>query len=220
MIQEYVDKHLKEKQDDRKPGGGKWKPHMLGRCYRAHYWTKHNEPPTNPPDQRALRIFQAGHLFHDFVQDLIPDKNTEVDVEDDLLRGRADIVTADTVWDIKSQHSRAFWYMKKDGYDTRQRKYNNWLQVMWYALRLGKEKAGICFISKDDLCMAEYIEYVNKWQDDIACELYYLACIDALDVLPKPSPRAYKDKYGKSKECQYCNYKDKCWKMQGKRGYK
>lgn len=207
MIQQKINEALLKEQEDRKSRvrSGKWKPSLLGRCYRAHYWARANEPESNPPNVRTLRVFAAGKLFHDFVQGFLPPTEVEVKVEDDNVMGYADVVGEETVYDIKSQHSKAFWYSKREGYDIKKEKYTNWLQVMLYAKMLGKKFGCLMFVSKDDLCIEEYLDVLDNWEDELARELDTLNGFWVEGKLPSAKPRAYN-----GKECQYCNYKTKC----------
>lgn len=206
-VQKLIDKHLLKEQEDRKDRvrSGKFSPSSFGRCFRLQYWNRMNESPTNPPNIRSLRVFKVGYLFHEFVQGFIPDKDTEVKIETDDIIGFADIVTEDTVIDIKSQHSRGFWYMNKDTFDINVDKYANILQVMTYAYLLKKPKGQLVFISKDDLCMNEYVFYLEKWQPEVEKELSTLREYWDKGELPPAEPRAYKGKEGK-----YCQFQDKC----------
>ena len=206
-MQNMINEALLKEQEERKDrkGSGKWKPSMLGRCYRAHYWARKGEQQTNPPDERTLRVFKVGHLFHDFVQGFIPDAQTEIEVADDDFYGFADVVGQDCVYDIKSQHSRAFWYMEKKGFDIAKEKYTNWLQVMLYCRLLKKPKGVLVFVSKDDLCIAEYADFLSKWDAELDKEINTLNGFWKSDKLPPAEARAYN-----GKECEYCNYKDKC----------
>ena len=124
---------------------GKFNPSLFGCCYRRQYWKRKGEVPSNPFDARTLRVFKAGKLFHDFVQNLLISKEIlnslenksraspakEVLVESEDVKGYADVVRDNEIVDIKSQHSKAFWYMSKfKGDDIKKEKYPNWLQVM------------------------------------------------------------------------------------------
>ena len=121
MIQKLINDKLLAEQNKRKDRvrSGMWSPSSFGRCYRLQYWNRKNEPQSNPPDERALRVFKVGHFFHDFVETIIKDQHpqaeTEVLVKKDDVLGFADIVLPDEVIDIKSQHSKSFWYMEKVG---------------------------------------------------------------------------------------------------------
>ena len=206
-IQGMIDDALKPKPRKR---SGKFSPSLFGRCYRAQIFNRKNEPVTNPPDSRVLRVFKAGNLFHDFVQQTLIDKFPElksevlIDVDDDVV-GYADLVNDIEVIDIKSQHSRAFHYMSKTK-DIGQDKKPNWLQVMYYAIALNKPAARLVFVSKDDLCIAEFHLKVDEyWKKEVSEELKILRMWWKKQELPPKNSRAYN-----GKECDYCNWKDKC----------
>lgn len=219
-IQTLIDEALKIEQGVPRKRSGKFSPSSFGKCYRAQVWNRADEPKTDEPEERVLRIFKAGKLFHDFVQGVIikenPDIKTEVIVSEDDVVGFADIVNENTVIDLKTVHSGAFHWMTKEG-DISESKKPNILQVMYYARMLGKKQATLCFISKDDLCLQEYTFILNdRWKGELDTELSMLR--QAWDdyqggVLPKDEPRAYKNKKtGKFSECQYCSWKTKCGK--------
>lgn len=215
MIQNLIDDKLAKKQQERatRERSGKFSPSSFGKCFRAQYWNRKNEPQTDLPDARTLRVFKAGELFHDFVQGLLPKHKCEVKVETEDICGYADIVTEEAVYDIKSQHSGAFWYMKKDGYDINKQKYPNILQVCCYAALLDKSEGRLVFISKDDLCIAEYTFPLYKWVDAVELEISNLKKFWEKGV-PPPEPRAYfNQKSGVYKECQYCSWRTKCKEM-------
>lgn len=209
-IQDLIDEQLEPK--EKRIRSGKWNPSKFGKCYRQQYWHRMDEPQTNPPDKRSMRVFKAGSLFHAFVQDLLIERGyqSEVLIETDDIKGFADLVGDDEVADIKSQHSKSFWYMTKTS-DIKSEKYDNWLQVMFYAIELGKKYARLVFISKDDLCIQEYREEVNDyWKKEVEKELTALRQFWSCGVLPEAKPRLYPQKDGSFKECQYCNWLDKC----------
>ncbi len=207
MIQKLLDDVLLKEQEERgkRQRSGCWSPSSFGKCYRAQIWNRRNEPVTNPPDARSLRLFKAGKLFHDFVQGYIPNQEKEVICAKEDILGYTDIVTEDSVIDLKSQHSRAFWYMSKETYNIAKEKETNWLQVACYAWILGKEWCKLVFISKDDLCIQEYAMPVDKWRFELRKEIDSLRMWWESGKLPPPKPRAYN-----GKECQYCGWRDKC----------
>ena len=172
-IMQKINDDLLAKQAERltREGSGKFSPSLLGRCYRMQVWKRKGEPQTNPPDVRALRIFAVGHLFHEYIQSQLEGVEKEVKVETDDILGFADLVTEDEVIDIKTQHSRAFWYMQKGKYDVNKEKYPNILQVMTYAYLLGKPKGRLIFISKDDLCTEEYGFHLDQWKGKVEEEI-------------------------------------------------
>ena len=101
----------------------------------------------------------------------------------------------------------AFWHMQKSE-DIYKDKFNNWLQVGFYAMVLGRKYCWLVFISKDDLCIQEYVMETEKIIPDLTKEIEVLTSISSL---PPAQPRLYfKKKTGKFEECQYCNWKTKC----------
>jgi hypothetical protein len=209
-----IDASLKQEQEARKgkQRSGKYSPSSLGKCFRAQYWNRKDFPKSNPIDERTLRVFRSGDLFHDFVQQVIikqfPECKVEVMVQDDDFLGFADIVNTAEVIDVKSQHSQSFHYMDKE--DIKVSRKPNWLQVMLYAKLLNKERGRLVFVSKDDLSIREYVQPLSDWQEELDAEIKTLKQIWLDDKLPPATPRAYCDKEGKSKECQYCSWLDVC----------
>jgi CRISPR/Cas system-associated exonuclease Cas4 (RecB family) len=207
MIQQLINEALLKEQEDRKDrvGSGKISPSALGTCLRRQIYKLKGFKETDPPDVRGLRVFKAGKLFHDFVQGYIPKDSVEILVETDDIKGYADIVGKDTVYDVKSQHSRGFWYMNKEGYDVKKEKWNNWLQLACYGKLLNKEKLCLVVVSKDDLCINEYVEFTKDWIQELDTELELIKRFKASDELPPKEPRLYK-----GKECDFCNWRSLC----------
>ncbi len=224
-VQQLIDKALIRPDRER---SGKWSPSSFGRCFRQQFWNRKNQPQSNPPDERQIRVFAAGQLFHDFVQGLICENNPsdlgstiitgkEMLVESDDVKGFADIVLANEVIDIKSQHSKSFWYMAKKDLDIKKEKYANWLQVLYYARELGKKFGRLCMVSKDDLCIQEYVQPLDDyWLEEIKKELATLREIWHKQELPPALPRCDQKKDGTYWMCQYCNWHDLCDKIEGK----
>jgi hypothetical protein len=207
-VQGLLDRKLAEKED--RVRSGKFSPSMFGRCFRAQVWNRDNFPQSNEPDERTLRVFQAGHLFHEFVQGVLGHDN-EVLVEIEDVKGFADVVTETEVIDLKSQHSKAFWYMEKGNYDIISEKVGNVLQCCFYAVVLNKPVFRLVYISKDDLCIKEYPFETDMFSAKVDTELKMLRSWwdTRADALPPAEPRAYN-----GKECQYCNWRDICGKIE------
>ncbi len=216
-IQELIDEGLEPK--EKRVRSGKFSPSSFGKCFRNQYWNRLDEPVSNLIDTRTLRVFKAGNLFHDFVEGLLVDKGYQKEqlIETEDIKGFCDLVNTDEVADIKSQHSKAFWYMSKTQ-DIKEDKKPNWLQVAWYAIELNKQYMRLVFVSKDDLCIQEYrLEIDNYWKEEVKKELDTLRGYWAKKELPSAQPRCYKQKDGSFKECDYCNFRDKCFLMEGKK---
>ncbi len=221
MIQELIDKALIRKPRER---SGKFSPSSFGMCYRAQFWNRKDEPKSNPPDSRTLRVFKAGQLFEQLVKDLIISDNSDwVDcgigaIECEDVKGFADLLNnkISEVADIKSQHSKSFWWMAKKNCDIKKEKYHNWLQVLYYARELNKGFGRLVFISKDDLCVQEYVQPLDDyWLGELKNELAMLRLLWKDGRLPPASPRCEQNKKSEYWMCNYCNWKDKCAEIEG-----
>lgn len=219
MIQEIIDEVLKPKEE--RIRSGLISPSSLGQCYRRQYWSRANEPVSNPIDSRTLRVFAMGHMVEKFIVDNLKqrynDWGFQVEVNKDDIHGFLDIESPEEIMDVKSQHSRKFWYNTKDandGKDIKDMFYNNWLQVMTYAWIRGKNKGRLIFVSKDDLSIQEYcLELDNYWKNEIDMELTKIRYYYDNKTLPPAQPRLYGGEETK-KECSYCQFKDKCFNKQ------
>ena len=214
MIQQLIDNALIAEQEakSKRIRSGKFSPSSFGRCYRMQFWNRKNVPQTNPPDVEALRRFKVGNIIHDYAQSFFPNAQREVKilVADDII-GFADIVLPDEVVDIKSCRTFEYKQMLKEDYDIKVSKLTNCLQVGSYAYFLSKPQARLIFIEKDALDSKEFIIKVSDLKQQIEDELEILRGHWKNGTLPAPSPRAYG-----GKECNYCNYMNKCFELQGK----
>jgi len=225
-IQKLLNDALLEEQKKRKDkkGSGKWKPFLFGRCYRCQYWAREEIEISDPPDILSLRRFKVGKLFHKFIQNLFKKYYPEAKIEAKIIRkdimAFVDIEIEDEVIEIKSVHSKSFWYMEKGDFDIEKDKYTNVLQTTGYAYLRRKPKARLVFISKDDLSIAEYVfDLEGKWKKEVQNELKTLRKYWKKKELPPPKPRAFGEdkKTGKSNECEkYCQYRTKCREIEKK----
>ena len=216
-IRDLIDGAVRKSEEEyqKKEKTDKLRPHTFGQCLRRQYYFYKGEPETNPKDDRTRRVLYVGTFFHKLIQDLAiakyPDALIEEPVEDLYISGKADIVHEEEVVDIKTQHSYAFHHMKdKLIADARP---EACLQIMAYATRLNKDFARLSFISKDDLCIAEYcIPVTAEWAEKVETEIATLNEMRNKDWFPPAVPRLYGlDSKKKPKECEmYCNWKNKC----------
>jgi len=209
-FQKEINSALASKQLEKKDrvASGRWNPSSFGRCLRSQVWKRRGEPESNPPDERTLRVFKAGFLFEEFAcAGIKADKQVKIETDD--VVGYADVVDEDCVYDVKSQHSKSFWYMEKFAKrDVAHQKYCNWLQVMTYAMELDKCYGSLVFISKDDLCIKQFIlPYDSTWERCIMRELKMLNKWWASGKVPPAKPRAFS-----GRECDYCSFSGRCKK--------
>lgn len=213
-FRKQMDEVLAKKQEDRKTRerSGKFNPSLMGRCFRIQVFNRLNVTPSNPIDARTLRVFAVGNMLEEYIVSLLglEKEILQVLVEEEDVKGYADVVD-ENVYDIKSQHSRAFHYMESEGYDIKVSKKHNILQVCYYARELGKERGILVFFSKDDLCIYQHPFFVSEFSKALDLELFTLRKAWKEKVLPKAEPRCFFDKNGKTKACSmYCEYRDLC----------
>jgi hypothetical protein len=181
---------------------GKFSPSRMGRCYRYQYWSRANEPETNPIPPEVYRKFRAGNIYHRDLQSLVD--NVEVKFENDSFVMFADHVVDDCVVDFKTVFSTQFRAMKKQSpAEIAEDKGQYVMQLMTYCHFLGKPRGILVFVNKDDYDILqvplEYAKYSGIVRDEIEILLGYWG----QKKLPPPSPRCYVSK-GKSRECEYC----------------
>jgi len=214
-IQELINNQLSQEQSNRKDRlrSGKYSPSSLGRCYRLQYFNRLNEPITNPPEERNLRVMYCGNIFHDIIQEITlknsPNLQKEVLVETEDFKGYADLVDTDEISDIKTMNSQGFKYLNPE--TIAKEKYTNWLQVMFYVWKLKKKFARLVFVSKDDLRIDEYRQELdNYWLNELDMEETKLKYYWSNKTLPPAEPRAFN-----GKDCQYCSWLNKCKEIEG-----
>ena len=213
-IQTQIDEYIKGNRGEH-IGSSKYKPSNLGRCYRLQYWARKGEEETNKPDDRLLRVFECGKIFHNWVQNIIKEGvEIEKRIETPDFVGYADMVNTDEVIELKTVHSYQFHHLKDETIS--ETKLPNILQGMFYVKELGKPRLRLVFISKDDLCIGEYVFEYDKFEMELRKEIATLKNWWDRQELPPAIPRAYvsTNKVGVKviKDCQYCNFsiEEKC----------
>ena|SRR3990167_10916610 len=185
-----------------------WHPSALGQCLTGVYLQRAGIPPDEEFDERTLRVFSVGKHFEDWLISLIKETDAEVETQVRIewpemdVTGYCDAVINGTPYEFKSKHSKAFWYMEREGAPPLQNRMQLWL----YLKVLDKETGRLCFVSKDDLTIAEYIVL----RDDTELEE---KVVNELSILNKawkeklPPPVTYKlDSW----QAKYCRWHLKC----------
>lgn len=217
-VDSQITKALREESDlhSKRERSGKWNPSAFGQCFKRQYLKRLNFPETNPPDDRALKIFKVGHMFEDFIFSFLKTER-QVRVETDDVLGYADGVGEDEVQEVKTQHSMKFWHINKAKKESPDFSIVNEcrehvLQGMFYVRELKKKFLRMIYISKDDLCTDEYvIPYTPEIEEMLRSEMSILSHFWEKKEEPPSEPRLYRDKKtGQFKECQYCQFRDYC----------
>jgi hypothetical protein len=221
MIEAIINKHLAEKQSVDRISSGKFHVSDAGRCHLMRYWKRENTLPKEEFESRVLRIFEVGHIFHKWIQDVLKEqgvlKACELRVEDENRAGMIDaIVESDgklILYDFKTVHSRKFMWIKKEA------DLHYHYQAATYASMVNKPSAcllfddkgnsfdgfkidetRICYVSKDDLLFKEVPVFIQL--DELANDWTPLIAAWDTKIPPIPAPMVW--------ECGYCSYSAHC----------
>jgi len=183
-IRPAIDKYLEDKSKEVRDYGDYWSASSAGYCMRKVIFDRMRVTPTSI-DARKTRVFEVGHIFHEWIQRITKDSGIsiaqEIELQDEqlMVRGHIDdlVLINDNLilYDFKTAHSRSFTFKKgkpMSHYHTMQ------LGTYMYMLRkglnerlfdykmqiLGLTEGRILTISKDDLRMDET---VLMWNDGL-----------------------------------------------------
>lgn len=225
-VQKIISDSIRKKEENR---GERlqttWHASALGSCLCGQYLARLGVKPDEAIDDRTLRVFDMGNKIEDWVVSLI--KDNEFVMEDNATKRQYQIETQGRVLsekynfsgyydlslkdirtqekeivELKSKHSKSFWYMDKQGQGAQD---SHQMQLWSYLEFTETDKGRIVYISKDDLAVLEYPIFRNNE------ELRRLV-LDQLEVLneaweqkipPKPAPP-------ESWQAKYCNCHSKC----------
>jgi|TARA_Y100000034_G_scaffold64432_1_gene77953 CRISPR/Cas system-associated exonuclease Cas4 (RecB family) len=184
-----------------------WHASGLGSCLTGRYLERLGVPADKEFDDRTLRVFSVGHVFEDWYVGLLEKKakvERQVRVEDKKYNfsGYVDAIVGGMVYEIKSKHSRAFWWMEKNG----DASIHNKMQLWSYLWKLEIDEGRLVYISKDDLGVAEYIvlRKDKELRDLVINELKVLN--EAWEQQLPPEP--IRDK--KHWHAKYCRWHKQC----------
>ena len=208
-LSHLLDQQLKSEREERK--SSRFHVSSAGQCYRKRYWQRANQPQTNPPDERGLRIFAVGNLFHEWIQAKLGLMgiliSKEQPVKDEHRSGRIDAVTLQDgqyiIYDFKTVHSRKFWYLTKKNETDPQYAHQIVTYLDMLGGQFGNPQLRILYISKDDLALEEIVIRPQDWTRAVQEDWDEMIDYWERGVLPPAE-----SKFGW--ECKYCNWRDLC----------
>src|SRR5665213_1480762 len=95
-IRPTIDAHLIAEAEKERDYGDYWSASSAGYCMRKQIFQRLKVPPVKPVDARKQRVFTAGHIFHDWIQELTQKagisvaQEVELQDEDLMVRGHFD----------------------------------------------------------------------------------------------------------------------------------
>ena len=218
-----------------------WHGSDMGMCARKRTYKRQGIKDSGF-DDRTLRVFECGHIFHEWLQKLLNKQGVLLSCEE-LLKdtdlnysGHYDALVKIgdrlILYDFKTVNSMAFAYYLKSGFP----EYHK-MQLASYCYFLRRqfpnlEEMRMFYISKDDLRVEERpVWYTRELEDKVVKELNTLNKFWALGELP---PRITKDyhslscpnawqcakkvglarKDGSYRYKPFCPYFEHCWKKE------
>lgn len=120
-IRPAIDEYLAKKQAEERDYGDYWSASAAGYCMRLNMLKRLKVPPVPEMEDdaaRTTRVFESGHIFHEFMQRITKDaglsiaQEVELQDEDLMIRGHFDdLVLIDgklQLIDYKTAHSASF----------------------------------------------------------------------------------------------------------------
>lgn len=182
-----------------------WHISKLGSCLTGVYLERMGVEPDEDFDARTLRVFDVGKRDEAWFLSFIPDVEEQIRVEDKELdiSGRIDAKVGDLLLEIKTKHSRAFWWMinRKQGAD-RHHQYQLWT----YLYLLNLPKGELVYISRDDRAIQRFPVFLSDegLKAEVMNEISILNNAWSKKIPPEPltDPADWRVKY--------CRWHQKC----------
>lgn len=176
-VRQILDDYLIEESKKERDYGDYWSASSAGYCMRKLIFERLGVPPTKDDDARLQRVFTAGHVFHNWIQELTNKSGAsiaqEVELIDDgiMVKGHFDdLIKIDDhliLYDFKTANSRSFDYKKEMSHFHRMqlgtymymwRNPNVWLPKNDFLLMKDQLKEGrILILEKDTLRTREFV---------------------------------------------------------------
>ncbi len=168
-IRPAFDAYLLEKSKEVRNYGEYWSASSAGYCMRLNIMRRLRVPKVPELEDNATqtRIFEAGHIFHEWLQRITKDAGlsiaSEVELQDEklMIRGHFDdLILQDEhliLYDYKTAHSASFNFKKRQ---TEIGHYHK-MQLGTYMYMLRKNGFGGT-LSKEDIALREQLENLNE----------------------------------------------------------
>jgi hypothetical protein len=213
QIQSLVDIHVSSREQKKITS---WQASQVGGCLSGVFLARLGVKPLEDITPQVMRKFHCGNLFEEYIVERVKKANlceveTQVRVENPELgvTGYADMVlnwdNYKEVIEVKSQHSKSFWYMIKKGQGAYE---HHMMQLFLYMITLKVDKGRLVYVSKDDLTIQEFPYHI----DDSIMQKVATTTLNNLDILnealrtnvmPAPAPEG-------SFQAKYCRFHAYC----------
>ena len=124
FIETIIDDNISKKH--RAKDNSKFRVSDSGRCHLMRFWKRQGKEFSDEVDRRTRRVFEVGHIFHEWLQEGLLKAGVLVEkefkVEDIHRAGHADAIVMTeqglVLYDFKTVHSKKFHYLGKSSGDT------------------------------------------------------------------------------------------------------
>ena len=185
-VRPLIDDYLREQSEKVRDYGDYWSASSAGYCMRLNIMRRLGVPRVPEIQEgweRTTRVFESGHIFHEWIQRVTKNaqiseaQETELQDEEIMVRGHFDDLVQINgkyiLYDYKTAHSKSFEYAKgrpMSHYHKMQLgTYLRMLRDLHEGINLAPvDEARILKISKDDLRMSEDQLF---WSDELGQEV-------------------------------------------------
>jgi len=192
---------------------GKYYPSEIGGCLRKT-WYSYKQP--KPTDTALMRIFQAGNMLHDFVEQVIKSKkNPEVKLlqsempikfkeKNFIVSGRIDNLIL-----VKIENRKVLVEVKSCKYLPKEFKKDHEMQLQLYMYATKIHEGILLYIQKDNLQTVWFdVPYNKKTVDKILERFNKLHNSLIISKIPEAEAKHDPDR---DWMCKKCPWQEECW---------
>jgi CRISPR/Cas system-associated exonuclease Cas4 (RecB family) len=195
---------------------GRYYPSEIGGCLRKT-WYSYKDP--KPTDTSLVRIFEAGNILHEFIEEVIrSEKNPEIELlqtempiklktDEFLISGRIDDLIL-----IKLENKEVLVEVKSCKFLPKELKKEHESQIQLYMEATGVHEGILLYVQKDDLQTASFeIKYDKSRIKEILERFNALHASLVEDKMPQAEAKNNVDMQWL---CDKCSWKKECWELE------
>jgi len=207
LIDNHLEREISHKQI------GKYYPSEIGGCLRKT-WYSYKKP--KPTETKLIRIFQAGDMLHEFIEEvIISEKNPEVELleaefpikiqeKDFTISGRIDSIIL-----TKIENRKVLVEVKSCKYLPKEFRTEHEMQLQLYMHATSVRDGIILYIQKDNLQTIWFEIPYDKEKIEKALERFHVLHTSLIeDKIPEAEAKHDEDKVWL---CEKCSWKNECW---------
>lgn len=209
-----IDTHLAREVS--KKNIGRYYPSEIGSCLRKT-WYSYKEP--KPTDTRLIRIFEAGNMLHEFIEEVLEsEKNPEIELlkrempiklehENFTISGRVDNLIL-----AKIENKKFLIEVKSCKYLPKEFRKEHEMQLQLYMKATDIHNGILLYVQKDNLETASFeIPYDEKKSEKIIERFRALHEHLTEDKIPEAEAKQSEDTIWM---CDKCPWKQQCWQKE------